>query len=822
MTNLSLRGCALQSCAIREDERTMNPRVKRLRERLRVEKYPICTEKARLIVESYRRTEGEPQIVRRAKATAHYLDNKTIFIDDDELIVGNVASLPMGLEAGSMGPTWPEDDLEELRKGSLLISDEDVAVLRSLDSYWKEKGRTLDERQGQFYDDERLWPFIQSGILCPPWQNKIEGRGTGSAGVGWGLGLGLCLILPDYAMVLNEGLAKTISDAENELKNLRYNSVDAIKKADFLKSAIIALSAIIRIANRFGDLAAEKAAREKDPGRKKELGEIAETCHHVPANPPRSFFEAMQSFWFIWIMVAGGTTPGGRFDQFMYPFYQKDKAKSLISDEEVLELLELLRIKVMQLNFVGGGKGQREKWAGMARWNNWVIGGVTPEGKDATNELSYLILEAAKDCQTPHHTITVRVHEGTPDALLLKALEVVRTGIGMPAFIGDKSYIGYLVNQGVPLSDARNYALAGCIDVNLPGKSRINAFGMFIVPRVFEIALNNGIDPRSGKQLGPKTGEFESFEAFDDFMNAFKTQLVHFMGLTVEEHNILLQAQTELFPDAIHSVMMVDAIKVGRDALDRKLFFENGSALNPVGMINVADSLAAMKKLVFEEKRVTKGELKAALEANWQGNGFSELRKMFQSAPKYGNGDPYVDSIAAQLYKFWADTAVTFSSIWGGNVKPTGISITAHAPGGALTGTTPDGRCAGETLADGTMSPAQSRDTHGPTAVIRSAMAIDQLPYQATLFNMKFHPSALKSNEDLRKLSLLIRTYFNGGGKHIQFNVIDKQTLIDAQQHPERHRDLIIRVAGYSAYFVGLTKAVQDEIIRRREIETTG
>jgi pyruvate formate-lyase/glycerol dehydratase family glycyl radical enzyme len=800
----------------------MNPRVKRLKERLKIDRYPICAEKARLIVESLRRTEGEPQIVRRAKATAHYLDNKTIFIEDDELIVGNVASRPMGMEAGSMGPTWPEEDLEEIRKGDLFITDEDAALLRSLDGYWKGKGRTLDERQGQFYNDERLWPFIQSGILCPPWQNRIEGRGTGSAGVGWGLGLGLCLILPDYAKVLNEGLSKIIRDAEVELKNLKYTSLDAIRKGDFLKSVLIALPAIVRIAGRFAELAAEKASREKDPRRKRELERIAESCRHVPANPPRTFFEAMQSFWFIWLMVAGGTTPGGRFDQFMYPFYKKDRAAGSITDDEVLELLELLRIKVMQLNFVGGGKAQREKWAGMARWNNWVIGGVTPDGEDATNELSYMILEAARDCQTPHHTITVRVHEGTPDALMLKSLELVKTGIGMPAFIGDKSYIAYLRGQGVPLQDARDYGLAGCIDVNLPGKSRINAFGMFIVPRVLEIAMNGGLDPRSGKQLGPMTGAFESFETFDAFMDAFKEQLAYFMGLTAEEHNILLQAQTELFPDAVHSVLMVDALKVGRDALDRQLPFENGSALNAVGMINVADSMAAIKKLVFEEKKVTAQELKSALAENWQGNGYSEMRKMFQAAPKYGNGDDYADSIAAELYRFWADTAVTFHSVWGGKVKPTGISITAHAPGGALTGATPDGRCAGETLADGTMSPAQSRDTHGPTAVIRSALAIDQDSYQATLLNMKFHPSALKTTEDLKKLAHLIKVYFNGGGKHIQFNVVDRQTLIDAQEHPELHRDLIIRVAGYSAYFVRLTKAVQDEIIRRTEIENAG
>lgn len=799
----------------------MNERVQRLKAKLQVERYPICVEKARLVMESYRQTEGLPQVVRRTNATAHYLDHKTIFIEDDELIVGNIASKPMGLEAGSLGPTWPEEDMEELRQAGLDISQEDEALLRSMDDYWRGKGRTLDERQGQFYDDERLWPFIQSGILCPPWEKKDEGRGTGAAGVGWGLGLGLSLIVVDYAKVLNEGLNSIIEDAEEELRNLRFTSADAVKKADFLKSVIIANRAIARIANRFADLAAEKALAEADSTRKEELQRIAETCRWVPGNPARTFYEAMQSFWFIWVMIASGTTPGGRFDQFVYPFYQRDKEQGRITDDEVLELLECLRIKVMQLNFVGGGKLQRQKWAGMARWHNWVIGGLTPDGEDATNELSYLILEAARDCQTPHHTITVRVHEGTPDALMLKALEVVKTGIGMPAFVGDKSYIEYLVSHGVPLREARDYALAGCLDVNIPGKSRINAFGMFIAPLVFEVTMNNGVEPRTGRQLGPKSGDFENFETFDDFMGAFKEQLGYFMGLAAEEHNILLQAQSELFPDAVHSALMVDAIEVGRDALDRTLPFENGSALNVVGMINVADSMAAVKKLVFDEKKISKRQLKAALQANWQGDGYEEIRKMCLAAPKYGNGDRYVDSIAAELYQFWADTSVTFPTIWGGTTKPTGISITAHAPGGALTGATPDGRYAAETLADGTMSPAQGKDTHGPTALLRSAMTIDQVPFQATLLNMKFHPSALKSTEDLRKLSVLIKTYFTLGGKHVQFNVVHKDTLLDAQQHPERHRDLIIRVAGYSTYFVSLDKAVQDEIIARTEHELT-
>ncbi|MBI5649325.1 MAG: formate C-acetyltransferase [Chloroflexi bacterium] len=795
----------------------INPRIEKLRRALNVAKYPLCIEKARLVIEAYRAHEGDPPILRRAKATAHYLDHKTIFIEDGELIVGNVASKPMGMEAGSLGPTWLQEDLDDLKQTTFEISDEDETQLRALDEYWVGKNRTLEERMGQFYDDERLWPFIQSGILLPPWKKKNQGRGHGAAGVGWGLGLGQSLIVVDYAKVLYEGLNKTIADAEAELKTLRFNSADAIKKADFLNAVIITHTAIVRLANRFADLAEEMASRETDATRKKELEQIAETCRWVPANPARTFREAMQSFWLIWMMIAQGTAPGGRFDQFMFPFYKKDKADGCITEEQALELLICLRIKVMQFNFVGGGKAQREKWSGLARWHNWVIGGVTPDGDEATNDLSYLILEAAYRCRTPHHTITLRVHNGTPEPLLMKALELIRTGIGMPALVSDDSYIGYLVSQGVPLREARDYALAGCLDVNLPGKSRINAFGMFIAPLVLEITLNNGIEPRTGKQLGLPTGEFANFETFDDLLNAYKTQMKFFMGLAAEEHNILLQAQRELFPDAIHSALMVDAIKVGKDALDRAMPFENGSCMNVVGMINVADSLAAIKRLVFDEKKISARELKAALDANWEG--YAAIHKLCLRAPKYGNGDPFVDSIAADLYKFWAETSATFPTIFGGTMKPAGISITSYGPGGALTGATPDGRYAGENLADGTMSAAQGRDMCGPTALIRSAMMIDQIPYQSTLFNMKFHPSALKGNEDLNKLASLIKTYFDYGGKQVQFNVVNRALLLNAQKHPEKHRDLVVRVAGYSAYFVQLSKRIQEDIIQRMEHE---
>ena len=805
----------------------MNKRVAKLKKRLAIQKYKICIERVRLITESLKQTEELPRIIRGATAFAHYLDHKTIFIEDGELIVGNVASKSMGLEASC--PTWPVEELKELREFSeqgLDMSEEDEAELRGLESYWKVRAETLNMRRADLYDDERLWPFIQAGLLLPPWQKKDVGRGYGSAGGGWGasggVGTGRGLDVPDFALAINQGYDKIIADAKEELRNLRYYDGKSIDKGYFLKAVIISLSALARIANRYSDLALGMVEKETNPVRKKELQRISEACRQVPAKPPRSFYEAMQFFWFIWVTIGGGTTAGGRFDQYMYPYYKKDKDAGMITDAEVLELLELLRIKVMEVNSISGGKMQREKWAGMARWNNWVIGGVTPDGKDATNELSYLILDAAMDCQTPHHTITVRVHDGIPDKLMLKSLELIRTGIGMPAFVGDKSYLAYFNGQGVPLEDARNYALGGCLEGNVPGKSGATmAYGMFNVPLVLDITLHNGIEPRTGKQLGPQTGEFESYKTFDQFITAFKTQLKHFMGMVAEEHNILLKHLSYLQASPVTSILFVDALKEGRDICNRTLPFENGACMNAVGMINVADSMAAVKKLVFDEKKYTLTQLKNALAANWQGNGYSEMRKEFAAAPKFGNGDPYVDTIARELYKFWTDTIVTYNSAWGGTMKPAGVSITAHGPGGSIVGATPDGRYAGENLADGTVSPAQGRDTHGPTAVIRSTTTVDQSPFQSTLLNMKFHPSALKTDDDMQKLSSLIKTYCQMGGKHVQFNVVGKELLMDAQKQPEKHRDLIVRVAGYSAYFVTLTDAIQQDIINRTELELT-
>lgn len=800
----------------------MNERVLKLKEKINPKSYVICTEKGRLLTESYKETERQPEVIRNAKAFANVLDNVPIFIEKGELIVGNSVSKIGGIELTCLGGPWPREEIDALRTEGFIVSEEDEREIEKMTTYW-DKNRKA--RTDILNYDEKLWPFRLYGPNpTKRTREEIEAEGTlgGFAGCGWAVQpeLGFVLVDVDHEKVLHEGLNAIIAEAEEEIKNLSYGNPDALKKLFFLNGVIIAHKAIIRFAHRFADLATEMATEENDLARKKELEMIAGICRWVPANPARTFREAMQSFWFIYLALnPSNVVAMGRFDQRMYPFYKKDKEAGVITDEEVLELFELLRVKVMSLVILGG-KRLRERQAGMARWQNCTIGGVTSDGKDATNELSYLLLEAAFDCRTPHFTITLRVHEGTPEPLMLKALEVVKTGIGLPAFVGDRSYIDYLTSNKVPIEDARNYCLVGCLDAGIAGKSRC-IFPMFNIGTVYEYAMNNGVDLPSGEQVGPRTGEFESFETFDDFMNAFKEQLAYFIKLTTEEQNQLWASYPLFFPMPVYSSLMVDAIKVGKDFLDRQVPFENLLGLTPIGMINFVDAMAAVKKLVFEEKRYTAKELKVALTANWQGNRYAEMRKVFLAAPKYGNGDPYVDSIARELYQFWADTLMAIPTYVGGTFKPTGISITAHGPGGAITGATPDGRYAGEVLADGTLSAVQGRDVNGPLALLKSAMSTNQVPFQSGLLNMKFHPSALETTEDLKKLSMMIRTYFKFGGKHIQFNVVNRDTLLNAQKRPEDYHDLIVRVAGFSTYFVRLTKTIQDDIISRTEYEKT-
>jgi len=798
----------------------MTDRVKRMKESLRISKYPLCIEKFRLANESLDATAGEPMITRRAKLHAHILDKINIFIEDDDPIAGVGASKPFGLEMDYEYGVWTPDEVESLKSEIYTIAPEDEKELYELNARFAGNSlnsNLVDALSKSLGMNDRMWPFMKSGTILPPWKDRKGGSGGGFAMSGMGLGPGFFLVCIDFAKILNEGAKSIIEEARQCLKDLRYDSGDSIKKQEFWEGVIMVFEAWVRWAGRYADLAEKMAATENNAERRAELLEMARICRKVPYEPADTFKEAMQSFWFAFLLACPSpTTTAGRFDQYMYPFYRKDIDCAEITDDEVLEWLEILRCKVMKINRVSG-KANRAKNSGMAKWYNWTIGGVKEDGTDATNELSYLLLEAARDTQLPHHTVTVRVHENTPPELMKKALEVVKTGLGMPAFLGDKSYIKFFTMNGIAVEDARDYCATGCVDGNVPAVTRTQVVIFFVIPQAFDIFMHNGYCRYTKEMVGLQTGDVTKFETFEDFKAAFFKQFDHLMHLAAERNNVELIAERELFPDAFRSALMRDGVKVGKDLLDRRFDFENSSLLGAVGGVNAGDSLAAIKKYVFDEKKYTMRELLTALDADWEG--YEDMRRDFLNAPKYGNNDDSVDLLVAEVYKFFSDTCYSMPNAYGGTVVPNAISISAHQPGGAAVGATPDGRKGGEILADASLSPEQGKDKNGPLAVIQSAMKIDADPYQGTLHNMKFHPSALKTDEDIEKLSSVIKTYLVNGGKHIQFNVVKREDMLEAKENPEKHPDLVVRVAGYSAYFIRLTGAVQDEVIDRTSYE---
>ena len=794
----------------------MTERVMRMKESLRVNKYPLCIQLFRLANESLDATGGKPMLLRRSKLHAHILDNIDIFIEDDDLLCGSGASKPFGLEMQYEYGVWTQDEVESLKSEIYTIDPEDEAELYRLNEQFagNSLNSNLMETMGQSLGmNDRLWPFMKSGAVLPPWKDKTGGSGGGFAMSGYGLGPGFSLVCVDFARILNQGAKSIIEEAKACLRDLRYDAPDSIEKRHFWEGVIIVYEAWVRFANRYADLAGKMALDEQNEQRRHELLEMARICRKVPFNPAESFREAMQAFWFTFLLVCPSpTSTAGRFDQYMYPFYKKDIDNKTVTDAEVLELLEIMRCKVMKINRVSG-MANRTKNAGMAKWYNWTIGGQKEDGSDATNELTYLLLEAAKETGLPHHTLTVRVHKNTPPKLMLKALEVVRTGLGLPAFIGDESYINFFVNGGLPVEVARNYCATGCVDGNVPAVTRTQVAIFFIIPQAMDICMHNGYCRFTKEMVGIETGDVTKMDSFEEFKAAVYKQIEHLMSMANERANVELIAERELFPDVFRSALMKDGVKAGKDMFNRQFEFENASLLGAVGGVNTGDALYAVKKLVYDEKKYTMAQLLEALDADWVG--YEDMRGDFTEAPKYGNNIDEVDYMVADVYAHHAQTCYSLPSAYGDTLKPNAISISAHQPGGAITGATPDGRKGGEILADASLSPDHGKDKNGPTAVFQSAMKVKQDTYQGTLMNMKIHPSALTTDEDLTKLGSMIKTYLTNGGKHIQFNVVDREVMEDAKVEPAKHPDLVVRVAGYSAYFTRLPESIQDEVIER-------
>ena len=800
----------------------MNDRIKRLHSRIVTVGNEMGAEKMKINFRTRAENPSDTPVMLRAKQIYNTAKDFPIFILDDELIVGNPASHPWGYEYECDFGLWSREEIEYMREDGFTVSKEVEEAVIDMQKTYKPVSQ-LDYMGHVIIGNERLENFLAAGMLLPPWKkadksSKEQRVGGGTYGGGLGLGPGWMLAAVEYAQILNKGVNGLIAEVDEELSKIRYFERDDFERGCTLQAMRVALEALAVYGKRVSELASKMAAEETRPQRKKELEEIAAVCARVPAEPARTFREAIQCLWFQFLFLnPGSTTSLGRMDQYLYPFYKADIEAGRTTDEEVLELLECFRIRTQEVCFSAGRENRKRNSAG-GRWYNATIGGVKPDGSDATNELTYLILDAVMDCPTPHHTVTLRIADSTPDAIMLKAVECLKLGRSMPAFVGDKSYMAYFMmpnrsDPGLPIEDARDYCMCGCIDGNVQGKTRSCAIAMFITTIMLDCFLNDGVDPKTGLRVDQPTGDLDAFKSFDEFYTSFKRAIKWYNSIGAEKGNIESSVVGALLPEPLYSALMTDGIKVGLDTRKRRFAYENGNLMNPVGMVNLAQCMYTIKRVVYDEKKITLSEFKKVLDANWEG--YDDLRQYCLDLPHYGNNEPDVDYFVRDLYDYWADCSGLWPSSLGGYQRTSAISVTSHDPGGKLTGATPDGRHRGDCLADACASPMAGFDHEGPLSVFQSAMKIPADKYQAMLMNMKISPSALKTKEDMLKLTSAIRTYFANGGKQVQFNVVSAEELKAAQEKPEEHSELMVRVAGYSAYYTQLTKTLQDEVLAR-------
>lgn len=757
--------------------------------------------RARLLTASYKETEGLPVPIRRAKAFAKIVNEIPIYIEDEQLLVGDFAARPMWAEwYPEFGVSWVLEEIEN-EVDAYRVEKREIEEQKEICDYWQ--NRTVEYAYHASLNDEEKKLFKQNGE---------DGA--------WVYGVTALLDRPGgyhvvgYDKLIRNGCVGIINEVEEELRATSIDSEDAFEKVNLLKAMAIAYRAAGQFGQRYAALAREMA-QTVSAERKIELEQIAAVCERVPENPARTFWEAVQALWFVHVFLyldlrPAGVSPG-RADQYLFPYYKRDMEEKTLDRNHAIEILECLRVKMSTLRHFNK-KSFREYTSAEAQFHNITLSGQKQDGTDATNELSYMFIEAALRTRTLQNTLSVRWHDKIPQDFVLKAAELVATGIGFPAFFNDDGNISFLMGMGASLEEARNCAIGGCVVPIIPGKAGPYPPFAVCMGKCLELALHGGYDPITKQQIGPDTGRFEDFESIDELIEAFKKQVVYFSDQGAALFNLQRYFRAAMVPPVFSSALVDDCIKRGKSEIAGGARFNYPYSLQE-GMIDVADSFAAIKKRVFEEKSISKKDLMQALAANFEG--YTGLRRQLSSAAKYGNDDDDADTIAHDLFDWWRKIISQMDASFGQKYLPSAYSVSLHHSYGARVGALPSGRAAFKSLADGSMSPAQGCDTHGPTATIRSASKIDQYPILATLMNIKFQPAVLKTKNDLKKLIALIKTYFDYGGRHIQFNVVDQATLLDAQLHPEQHRDLIVRVAGYSAYFIELDRGVQDEIIER-------
>ncbi|MBW2057637.1 MAG: glycyl radical protein [Deltaproteobacteria bacterium] len=782
----------------------MNERIERLRNRSIQSEPEVFAERALLVTEAYKQTEAFSPPMRRALVLKYLLEHMTVVINEDELIVGEKTTEYRG------SPLYPEqycmtlEELESIEKrehAPFKVGGETRRVLSDrVIPYWKNK--TMYDRIMAAMDDR--WKralendvFTEYMISRAPGHVNLDGK------------------------VLTRGLLGLKKDVAEALKNVDFSAPDCYRRIEELKAMEVAIDGALVFAQRHRAKALELASKEKDPRRREELKRIARVCGRVPAYPARNFHEALQSYWFIHLITlleANNWAIGpGRFDLYMYPFYKKDMEEGIITRADAEELLECLWVKFN--NTVAPAK--ETKTAGMsATYNDFAllnIGGLNEEGLDGVNELSYLLLDVIAEMRLIQPNSIVLISEKTPERFVTRVMEVVKEGFGQPALFNADLVVQELLNKGKTLADARLGGPNGCVTVNACGKENMASSGYCNWVKILEITLNNGINPSTGDLVGLRTGRDSGFSSFDRLVDAYRKQLEYFIDIKVKGNNLIDMIYAEHMPVPFLSVLVDDCIQKGKDFHAGGARY-NMSYIQGVGLGTLADSLAAVKRVVFDERMITLDDLLKAMEANFEG--YARLRHyLLNRVPKYGNNEDYADSIMKRMVDIYYEVVNDRPSSRGGRYGVNLLPTTVHVYFGSVSGATPDGRLAGKPFSDG-ISPSHGADRRGPTSVINSAVKMDQARFCGTLLNQKFSPQVLRSPQDLKKFSSLVRTYFRGNGHHIQFNVIDAATLRKAQAHPEEYGNLVVRVAGYSDYFVSLSRDLQDEIIARTEQES--
>ena len=789
------------------EKRRISERVRREKEELLAAPPHIDTQRLEIMLEVYRETAMNPTmpiVLRRATLFHRLCSEKTIYIDGNP-IVGTQTRFKYGAYPfPEEGCLWMQrTDEFSLPRAKLHISPEVRKWIDKSLELWREANLftiTRDVVQEKYGVDIRT--FSKCGI----WIEAVAGGASH-------------IVAPDYNKVVGKGLKGIIAEIEEAESELDTGELGAVDRFHFLQAAKLAVNGMLVLAQRYAALAREMAGEEKDPKRKKELEEIAEVCEWVPANPARNFREALQAFWFaqlgVWLESPKAlNSPPATLTKSLYPLYKKDREEGRITSEEAIELLQLYFLKLNQLADVRPPHGFRFNQSRLGQ--QLSLGGLTPDGKDATNELDWLVLDAQYRLRVPEPLINLVYHDELSEDFLLKCVDLIKTGIGQPAFHNSRVGIEReIFNHHMPLEDARIFAIAGCVQSYVPGCTDGYWYARLNVAKAIEFTLNNGRDPLTGIQIGPQTGEVESFQTYDDLYQAFVRQMEYLVLLTYDVSRTSWSMQRN-FPHPFGSSLVNDCIPQGKDISDGGARYSFGDGVCLVGVVDAANSLAAVKKLVFEDKKISLKQLTDALEVDFEG--CEDIYRMCLDAPKYGNDDEYADAITQDIYKL-CDRVHPKVDHLGRPLMVSAYSVASHTAFGEFTSALPNGKKARGSLVDASVSAQGGTDRNGPTALAKSAAkAIDNVKYSSNHFNMKFHPTALKDRGGAKKLLSLIKTYFDLGGYHVQFNCVSGETLREAQLHPEEYRELIVRVAGFSAYFITLDKDVQDDIINRTEL----